>query len=437
MIHKLFYYLSEKAEPVVQSFNPPAAPEAIQAFENKHQITLPEMFKELYLKHNGQNPDNGHAFIDEQRLLSLEEIDHFITLWKMDLEELFGSDWANIRKDFTSKEEVMNTLYHHKWIPFFVSENAYTCIDLAPNHGGSVSQVICVLPSGSLEYYDIFVEDVSFPLWIDEICRALADDIIMYDSEAMTITDLVYPDDGFAPEPDEFSEGGSAIYRYETHEEEGFRTPENEAVYLEEITRHLEKHIGPVESVFHEILSEYVHIDVHWIKPNEAFPYNILVTSGMSDMPMHLPAGLENPRQYMYGEMMVILPAHWEISEEAFENENNYWPVYFLKMLARLPHQYKSWLAYGHTLPNGENADPIANTNFGCMMVMPPFVTFDEDFLQMETSDGNIINFYAMIPLYKEEMELKLNLGVEALLDKFDDYGILEVIDINRPNTAL
>ena len=125
----------------------------------------------------------------------------------------------------------------------------------------------------------------------------------------------------------------------------------------------LKKYIGKIDSVFHEILSEYVHIDVHWIKPTPETPYNVLFTTGMSDYPMYLPEGLDDPNDYSHAELMVYLPANWPISDEAFKDDDNYWPVYFLKMIARFPHQYKTWMAEGHTIPNGPDAEPIANTD--------------------------------------------------------------------------
>lgn len=200
---------------------------------------------------------------------------------------------------------------------------------------------------------------------------------------------------------------------------------------------HIEMYVGRIENIFHENVSDHLHIDVQWVKPTKKHPYHVLVTSGMSDFPMYLPKEVENPEFYRYAEMMVLLPEDWEISEEAFKKEANYWPIRFLKWLARFPHQYESWLGYGHTLPNGEYAEPMANTPFGCLLIMPPLVSFEEDFCRMSTSDGNAINFYVMIPIFKEEMNLKLEKGIEVLLEKFYDFGVTGVIDVNRPNTAL
>ncbi|MFB6363421.1 suppressor of fused domain protein [Paenibacillus elgii] len=41
-----------------------------------------------------------------------------------------------------------------------------------------------------------------------------------------------------------------------------------------------------------------------------------------------------------------------------------------------------------------------------------------------------------MVPLYSEEMDFKLMHGSDPLLDKLDEYGINEIIDLNRRNTC-
>ena len=68
---------------------------------------------------------------------------------------------------------------------------------------------------------------------------------------------------------------------------------------------------------------------------------------------------------------------------------------------------------------------------------MPPYLSAPEDFLRLETKDGTLINFYSLIPIYPEEMELKLEEGVDTLLELLDDNNITEVIDIHRKNVAL
>lgn len=231
---------------------------------------------------------------------------------------------------------------------------------------------------------------------------------------------------------DDVSPGGSPIM---VHSREKDFTPPQGEEHIEAIGAHIERHLGPVSGVFHEIISDLVHIDVHVVPATEQFPYLRLVTSGMSDLPMTVPDEVDAdvPR---YMELMVTLPADWPISQDAFEDERNYWPVRLLKGLARLPHEYDTWLGFGHTIPNGHPSEPYApGVGFDGAIVLPP-VTPPEDFAELALEDGKVISFMTIIPLYPEEMELKLKKGAEALLDRFDAKNIQDVIEPGRVNVA-
>ncbi|NMM47651.1 suppressor of fused domain protein [Marinigracilibium pacificum] len=229
----------------------------------------------------------------------------------------------------------------------------------------------------------------------------------------------------------EKSESGSPIYRYNESDKNDFEGPSGESS-IEEISEHIEKHIGEIHMVFHEIISDQVHIDIHWVKPTPERPFHTLVTSGMSDKPMHSPPELEG---FDFAELSICLPEDWKISEEDFEDENNYWPLRWLKYMARFPHEYNTWLSYGHTIPNGNPPEPFADNTKLNTMVLLPSVTFSDEFhtLQLE---NKTINFYTLIPLYDEEVNLKLKKGVEALFEGFDKYDVSDILQIDRPNTV-
>ncbi len=86
----------------------------------------------------------------------------------------------------------------------------------------------------------------------------------------------------------EKSESGSPIYRYTNEDKNEFKGAGGDSS-MEEISDHIEAHIGEIHMVFHEIVSEQVHIDVHWVKPTKEHPFHTLITSGMSDKPMNTP----------------------------------------------------------------------------------------------------------------------------------------------------
>ncbi|MEW4568627.1 suppressor of fused domain protein [Tautonia sp. JC769] len=228
----------------------------------------------------------------------------------------------------------------------------------------------------------------------------------------------------------ERSASGSPIYRHQPPDRD-WSPPESPALFLEEIEAHLERHIGGVEHVFHEVVSDLVHLDVLLIPPADDRPFKVLVTSGVSERPMAVPEGLEEFRR---AELMIALPPDWPLSEEALRDEANYWPIRWLKTVGRLPHEYQTWIGWGHSIPNGDPAEPIGGTGFVGVVLLPPY-GFDPEIFRLDTASGEPITFYWLVPLYPEEMAMKLDQGIDAIEDRFDDIGF--VLDPDRPNVAL
>ena len=238
----------------------------------------------------------------------------------------------------------------------------------------------------------------------------------------------------------EKSKSGEPIFSYEDKENKEFEFVVGNEESIELIENHIEKHIGKIETVFHEIVSNFIHIDIHWVKPNEKFPFHTFITSGMSEKPMNVPDEYDESK---YSELCILIPSNWNIIDESFKllsevfpDESSYWPIRWLKFLARFPHEYNTWLGWGHTIPNGENAEPFAeNTKLGCMLLIPA-LNFPIEFYELKINDNKTIRFFCLYPIYKEEMEFKLTKGTNALLDKFDKYNISSIIDLNRTNTC-
>ena len=199
------------------------------------------------------------------------------------------------------------------------------------------------------------------------------------------------------------------------------------------ISDHIEDQIGPVDYVFHELVSEYVHIDIHRVPPQKHRPYYTLVTSGMSERPMTVPEGAES---LAYAELVLCLPPHWPLSMEDFRDERNYWPIRLLKVLARLPHEFGTWLGLSHSVPNGEPPRPYAaNTGFCCAVLVPPLICPDP-FRKLKFDNNQQIQFYAVLPLYLEELNCKLRDGMNVLIDRLDADRVTEVVNVRRKNTC-
>lgn len=197
------------------------------------------------------------------------------------------------------------------------------------------------------------------------------------------------------------------------------------------IERHIEQRIGKIDRVWHELISDIIHLDVHHVKPTAQRNVHTLVTTGMSDIPMNPPPGAEN---LGYAELLITLPPEWPIDEDAFRDEKNYWVVRLLKTLARFPHEYETWLWRGHTVPNGNPAVPYHDsTKFVGSLLAP---AFPPDFVSLKCGPKKTVYFFSVFPIYQEEMDLKLRKGADTLFNLFDKNRITEVIDLKRKNVG-
>ncbi len=190
-------------------------------------------------------------------------------------------------------------------------------------------------------------------------------------------------------------------------------------LYAEEIEAHFDRIFpGRTTSVFHEIVSDIVHIDVHFMEPTDEDPVRVLHTTGMSDLPMTIPAALKKERQSLErAELVIILPGSWPIDSGALEDERHYWPVRLLKQLARYPHEYHSWLGHGHTVQNSDGEPYAEDIKFNGAVLS----ALKGEIGLIPTRDRSLINVYGVVPLYQEEMDFKRQFGIEPLFEKLSE----------------
>jgi hypothetical protein len=228
---------------------------------------------------------------------------------------------------------------------------------------------------------------------------------------------------------EEISAGGSRMFRHEPSEEE----PElawGDAELIEAVSDHVERHVGPIERVLHEVVSPVVHIDVLHVAPSDDRPWHTLVTCGMSVKPMLAPEA-----DRAFGELTLALPPAWPMGDEDWKDERHYWPVRLLKFLARLPHEYDTWLGNGHTIPNDDPPRPYARGTRLCGAILAAPLLPPDAFRVLDRPEGPIA-FYGVLPLYAAEMELKLADGADALYDRLGAAGVTELVDPGRPGVV-
>ena len=215
--------------------------------------------------------------------------------------------------------------------------------------------------------------------------------------------------DGEAPEDEETD--GPEVY---TEEE------------MEAVERHIQQYFGKFENVFHELSSPDIHVDICVVPPSEKRDYYTLVTMGMGAHRMNVPEELAEYKLER-AELAIALPGNWKLKRESLKNERWYWPIRLLKTLARLPIASDTWLGFGHTMDHEE--DFAKDTKLCAAILTGPQGT-EEGSEVCTLPGGEEVNFYQVIPLYRDELEYKLAHDADALLDKMN--GISFVVEPDR-----
>ena len=205
-------------------------------------------------------------------------------------------------------------------------------------------------------------------------------------------------------------------------------------VYSEDEMSAIEQHIkntfGEFENVFHELVSPDIHVDICVVPPSEERDYYTLVTMGMGAHRMNVPEELAEYKLER-AELAIALPPDWKLDEESLKDERWYWPIGLLKVLARLPISSDTWLGFGHTM---DKQSPFAENTALCsaLLVGPQDVVWNGGEV-CTLPGGEEVNFYQVIPLYREELEYKLEHDADALIEQMADVSF--VVHPDRPNS--
>src|SRR5206468_11839245 len=144
----------------------------------------------------------------------------------------------------------------------------------------------------------------------------------------------------------EKSPDGTNIIRHNAVERKFGFTEKSTAGFAQKREAAYEKLFGKALRVSHEVLPQVPHIDVYIFQRSrgDQIEYS-LVTGGMSDLKMTLPRRAKD------------VPRRVELIFYCAEPRDEY--ISTLRWIAHFPHDSKSWLGYGHTMPNGAPPSPF------------------------------------------------------------------------------
>ena len=162
---------------------------------------------------------------------------------------------------------------------------------------------------------------------------------------------------------------------------------------LDEYEKFIEENFGRYDGVIHEIVSPDIHLDIIVVPPTDKHNFYKLITMGMGAYNMKIPKELKSYKLNR-AELIIYLPPTWDINSSVNEN---YWPIEYLKILARMPIYQNTWLGYGHTISASADNKSFADNTKLCSIILSNGMSVDKKLLNLNMKNGYKINLYPYI----------------------------------------
>jgi uncharacterized protein YegJ (DUF2314 family) len=178
---------------------------------------------------------------------------------------------------------------------------------------------------------------------------------------------------------------------------------------------HTDAHLGKLPSVFHELVSPSAHIDLYPYPATAARPFHVVTPTGMAEQPMQVPPGVDAPALV---ELVVLLPPTWPLDIASWKKDIGFWPMQWLKRVARFHYESGHWLGEGHVLANGDPAAPIDEAHPYDSVLLAAPRALPEAFRQFTLKDGRAVRYLCLYFLTPAEREAIARDGWEAFASR-------------------
>lgn len=168
-----------------------------------------------------------------------------------------------------------------------------------------------------------------------------------------------------------------------------------------------ERMFGRIEFLWHEKVDEDPHIDIYCFTPEQhGRGFYTLVTGGMSDRVMNVPAGAPYPYRRM------------ELVFYCSELQPTY--AEFLRRLAHFPFEQDTWYGQGHTMETVD-ISLLESGRADALLFLPATVSPDRSLPGELQIDGEPVGLLCVIPITADECRMiRTNKLSGRLLEVFE-----------------
>lgn len=196
---------------------------------------------------------------------------------------------------------------------------------------------------------------------------------------------------------------------------------------------HLETHLGPIAGRHHLLVGDGRHVTLYFIDDNPAPGLTTVVTYCLTER------GMEHPEQtntLYYPEACLILPRSWPRDRQITADDEFSWPFFWLTLFASYQQDSGKILQVNHTLGGFKPGLPLnEKTPFYGHLITAP-IGLPKEFWSFEMEEGRTVHFLLFFPLYKEELDGKLEHGSGWLYERLERHQVMPFLIPGRPNVV-
>ncbi len=188
-------------------------------------------------------------------------------------------------------------------------------------------------------------------------------------------------------------------------------------IYTEEQLRLIEKHIsdnfGTVSNFYQNTDEQLLKLSINVIPASRKKLYVTLVTSGMGAHVMKT-KDKKGGKYENRAELVLFMPPYWKPDDE---EDDNFWPVRLLDLIANFASDEKTWLSWGHTIDYGKGFEEQSGFR-GVILIMSDS---GKESRYCDISGSEKVTFYQVVPLFETELRFAVKNGSAALVARMGD----------------
>ena len=204
------------------------------------------------------------------------------------------------------------------------------------------------------------------------------------------------------------------------------------SVARQEVIAHIEKYFGKINNFLHDDSCSEYPLDIAVIAPRKEHNYYTLITVNMSNHEVLESDDIDG--NTCHQELLINLPPDWKLGLSDWTEEKWCWPIRLITSLARQCIRHRTCINWGKTMELGGDNTFSEGTKLCAIVLLSPSI-FGDKSSTCKTQGAGSVEFYQVIPLYREELQFIQDKDIDEFFEICPDDA-LETINPLRLNVV-